>query len=586
MSVVFSKNLGKILTQVSTGIYSEFVPASTLAMVELATDMLNQLRDPILINFTLLNSHFSDFHPHCVYWDTDLLGWSTDALNVYDITDHSITCSSAHLSTFMVLIESVTAVSPIDVILNYVIFGIGGIALICLLMAIILLALLCRKLLENDIYIAQFNLGISIIFLLISHIIGLLKYSLIQEHCNFIAAIVYFFSLSSTTCFLADGAAICFKLILPKVKRRIHFLLLILGWIVPVPLTVFRVIFDLDNLGVKDEYCWLSEDSSITWSMIEPILVIIFITLIALLISLISCCLSRNIELVRVAKFAFSSHFLLALFIIAPWVVNIINVYVSVPYYRWVYTSMIALLGFLFFMLYAIRNKSIRSKLRLFKYRSKKDLEIEQEFALNGDPPSRLLDSRTNLDVIVGFQNPLYDKLEGATPYLKEKLVDEYPNKGYSNPLHENIYAELNTNDETNVKDPTEGTPQPKRKLMDEYLEKGYDNPVCENIYFEETTSKSNTLDEANVKDSLEEIEGATPFLKEKSMDEYSGKGHDDSVSETSELNPFSLKSSKLFDSVYNQLSDFGLFPNGGSFLDVTDNNEPDVPLGAIRGEP
>ncbi|KAI6653805.1 EGF-like domain-containing protein [Oopsacas minuta] len=451
VSVMYSNNLGRILTQISSGFYSDFVPASTLVMVELATDIPNQLRNPIHINFALLDTQSSYYNTHCVYWDTALYGWSSIGLDVYDITNDSVTCSSAHLSTFMVLTEPITAVNPIDVILNYIVYGISGIAVMCLLLSIILLTFLGRELLESDIYIAQFSLCVSILLFLISHVIGILNYSLIQEHCNIIAMVVYFCSLSSTTCFLADGAAICFKFVLPKMKRRIHIILLILGWIVPIPLTVFRVVFDSDNLGVKDQHCWLSKEISIIWSMIEPILVIFFITFIVLIISLIRCCVYRNIELVRVAKFSLSSHFLLAPFMIAPWVVTLVNIYIPVPYYRWVCTSFIAVLGFLFFMLYAVRNNSIRSKFSRSKVRSKKISEMVDRAVINADPPSHLLEYG-DIPHVLAYNNPIYDEtneikdsMEGATPNLKEKMLDEFPEKGesYHNPVCENIYSEV-----------------------------------------------------------------------------------------------------------------------------------------------
>ena len=222
----------------------------------------------------------------------------------------------------MVLSETIVELNPIARNLTYITYAVCGISLLCLIVAIVLILSLGMKLVESDIYIAQFSLGIAITLSVISHVIGLLSYTPIQDYCNVVAVIVYFFSLAPTTCFLAEGAAICFRFVLIKVKRRIHIILIALGWIVPIPLAAFRIVSDMNNLGVQGEYCWLSSQNSIIWSMTEPILVIFFITLIGMLISIIRWCLFRKIEQVCIARFALSGHIILAPFIIAPWVLE------------------------------------------------------------------------------------------------------------------------------------------------------------------------------------------------------------------------------------------------------------------------
>ena len=440
MSVAYSKNLGKILTQNSDGIYSDSFPASTLAMIELAIDLPDQLKDTVHIQFSLLDDQTIKYGGlHCVYWNETLHGWSTSGLNVFETINKSVTCSSNHISTFMILTESITVVDPLQNIINYVIFAIAGISLFCLISAIIFFTLLGRKLIENDIYIAQYSLCISLILSILTHVIGMLKYPPIQDYCHVVAVIVYLFSVTSTTCFLAEGATICFKFILPKVKRRIYILSFILGWICPVPITVFRVVFDLNNLGVRNEYCWLASQSSTIWSMIEPILIIFFITLIAVLLSLVMCCFSRNIGLIHIAKLALKTHIIFVPIILTPWIVNIVNIYVSVPYYTWVYIGVISFQGILFLPFYALCNKSIRNKLCF----SKKD----QEAVNDEDLPSPYSVNRPIFNM--EFANPLYtaddvDKLQdGAIPYLEDKLLFGDMKDGHITPAHENEYAEL-----------------------------------------------------------------------------------------------------------------------------------------------
>ena len=49
-------------------------------------------------------------------------------MSVYDMTSHdSITCSSTHLSTFMVLFEDVIVeLNPVERILTYIIYAVCG----------------------------------------------------------------------------------------------------------------------------------------------------------------------------------------------------------------------------------------------------------------------------------------------------------------------------------------------------------------------------------------------------------------------------------------------------------------------------
>ena len=434
--------------------YEEYAPASVLAMVELATDLPNQLKTPIHLNFSFLNTQHSNYHAYCVHWDTATQGWSEHGLSVYERNRDSITCSSTHLSTFMVLSETIVDESdPVEKILTYIIYAMSGISLFCLIVAIILIISLGRKLAESDIYIAQFSLGFSISLSVISHVIGLLSYEPIHDYCYVIAEIVYFFSLVSNTWFLAEGVAICFRFALLKVKRRIYIILIALGWIVPIPLAIFRVLSDMKDLGVQDEYCWFSSQISIIWSMIEPILVIFFVTLIVMFVSLVRWCSFRNMEQVRIARFALSGHIILAPFILAPWALTIANIYVTVPYYRWAYSCLIALQGILFLILYAIRNKTIRARLRICKNRKTKNRGSNQESAVELPLALQLLDKAIIINDVSGFFNPLYedeimmDSNEGATPYPMEKLPEgpeKLPETGYNNIVCENQYAELN----------------------------------------------------------------------------------------------------------------------------------------------
>ena len=454
VSVLYSKTVGQILTRSSSGPYAEYEPASTLAMVELATNLPNQLKDPIHLNFSILNTGQRSLNPHCVYWDSATQGWSEQGLSVYNMTHDSITCASTHLSTFMVLFEDVILESNlVDPILTYIIYVVYGISLLCLTLAIVMMISLGKKLVESDIYIAQFSLGFAITLSVTIHLIGLINYQPIRDNCNIIAEIVYFFSIVSSTCFLAEGAAICFRFVLIKLKRRIHILLLALGWIVPIPLAVFRGVLDLEDLGIQDKYCWFSSKSSVIWSMTEPIAFILFVALIGMLVSILRCCSIRKIEQVRIARFALSGHMMLAPFILAPWALTIADIYVVVPYYRWGYSSLIALQGILFLFLYAIRNKTIRTQLRNCKNRKPKDGEndhVLEEIPLPLHPSAKPEPINSN----IGFSNPIYDekvkedRCEGATPYQQGKLSDvvvpKQPVLGHINRACDNDYEELN----------------------------------------------------------------------------------------------------------------------------------------------
>ena len=143
-----------------------------------------------------------------------------------------------------------------------------------------------------------------------------------------------------------------------------------------------------------------------------------------------------------------SGHIILAPFILAPWALTIANIYVTVPY-----SCLIALQGILFLILYAIRNKTIRARLRICKNRKTKNRGSNQESDVELPLALQLLDKAIIINVIAKFSNPLYedeimmDSNEGATPYPMEKLPErpeKLPETGYNNIVCENQYAELN----------------------------------------------------------------------------------------------------------------------------------------------
>ena len=114
---------------------------------------------------------------------------------------------------------------------------------------------------------------------------------------------------------------------------------------------------------------------------------------------------------------------------------------------------MITLQGILFLILYAIRNKTIRARLRICKNRKTKNRGSNQESAVELHLVLQLLDKAIIINDISGFSNPLYedeimmDSNEGATPYPMEKLPErpeKLPETGYNNTVCENQYAELN----------------------------------------------------------------------------------------------------------------------------------------------
>ena len=442
ISVLYSKTLGQILTQSSSG---EYEPASTLMTIELASDLPRQLKNPIRIQFSVFNPENSDYN--CVYWDNATQKWSDYGLNVFEKNRDSITCSSTHLSMFMVLFQStINGSNRVETVLIYLICVVYVASLVCLIVGIVLIISLGKKLVERDIYIAQLSLGFAVTLSVTSYLIGV---SSIRDSCNIIAGIVYFFSLASTTCFLAEGVAICFKFVLHKVKRRIHIILIALGWIVPIPLAVFRIVSDWNNLGVKGQYCWLSSQNSVTWSMTEPILIIFFITFICMLVSLIRWRILGEIEEVRIARFALIGHMILAPFILSPWILTIFNMYVPVSFYKWAISILIALQGILFLILYAIRNKTILSQIRICKNRKPKDGEIGQKYPSESPQPMHFLPELIN-EAMLNNTTPIYegknsqDSNSGAIPYQNQEIIEKIKTEHevvYDNPMYEYIYA-------------------------------------------------------------------------------------------------------------------------------------------------
>ena len=451
ISVLYSKTLGQILTQSSSG---EYEPASTLTMIELATDSPNQLKNAIHLNFPILNTEQKNnkVNTHCVYWDSASQRWSDRGLSVYERDQDSITCSSTHLSTFIVLFETKVKSNLVETVLKYIIYAVYGVSLICLVVAIVLIVSLGKKLVESDIHIGQLSLGIAITFSVTSYLIGVFSSESARDPCNIIAGSVYFFSLASTTCFLAEGVAICFKFVLHKVKRRIHIILIALGWIVPIPLAVFRIVSDWNNLGVKGQYCWLSSQNSVTWSMTEPILIIFFITFICMSVSLIRWRSIKDIEKVVIARFALIGHMILAPFILSPWILTIFNMYVPVSFYKWAVSILIALQGILFLILYAIRICWNRKK-KVGGNGENNDIPVESLLQLRSlDRPTTIRDE-ISYSKLNTYEEITTDFNEGAKHYPNEELTEK-PEKQTEidyKPFPNEDHAEYNLLEESKV---------------------------------------------------------------------------------------------------------------------------------------
>ena len=346
-----------------------------------------ELSSPVTISFkqsaddtALVNS--GAYSRNCGYWNTNLGKWSTDGLIGYQDTSGHYECMTSHFTSFSVLIKPNSIGNDTStteqLALSIVTYILCSISLIALIASIVVFLLLGKELIKKDLYIVHLNFAISLSISLFFFVFGVQTARDNVVVCGVVAGVLHYSFLSVFSWSFCEAIQVLYMLYALFSTRRICIYLMVLGWGLPLPIVAITAGIRWYNYGVAGQYCWLSTENGTVWSFIGPALTIVFINLFLMVIAVVRIISGMRAKLQEMTQFrqarvvAFGTLVLTPVLGI-PWIVAVLNFFVSVSLFQWIFVLLNTPQGLLFFLLYVLNNRDMLRKLSRRKMVSERD---------------------------------------------------------------------------------------------------------------------------------------------------------------------------------------------------------------------
>ncbi|XP_076802640.1 adhesion G-protein coupled receptor G6-like isoform X1 [Clavelina lepadiformis] len=311
----------------------------------------------------------------CVFWDfrmQDGAGdWSDAGCSRTNITSNvnntEVACSCNHMTHFAVILDTSAFYAPEYV--TYITIAGCIISIICLLATLV--TNLAFKQLRNKLHQkVLIHISISLLILNIAFLIGIDKTEE-KTFCFVISVILHYAVLLSWAWMLAEGVFLFRTLVLSTTGAGSGACFIwttaALCYIIPGVVVVTVVMTSMTGYQ-SSRYCWLSQDP-LLYSVVIPVGIVLAINCVIFLIIMYSITLRsrhfrKNIDKKRLSqalKRALCVMFVLGL----PWVFGYIMLLVNDDQTKEIFSVLFtvfnAFQGFAIFILYCVRQESVRS---------------------------------------------------------------------------------------------------------------------------------------------------------------------------------------------------------------------------------
>lgn len=455
LGMVVSHELGGIIKIVMSKGKTGARPASKFVTLGVAEQRGKvELSSPVSISFkqsaedsSLVNS--GAYTRNCGYWNTALGKWGTDGLTGYQDTSGHYECVTSHFTSFSVLIKP----NPIgndtstteQLALSIVTYILCSISLIALIASIVVFLLLGKELIKKDLYIVHLNFAISLSIALLLFIFGVETAKDNVVVCGVVAGILHYSFLSVFSWSFCEAIQVLYMLYALFSPRRIFVYLMVLGWGLPLPVVAVTAGIRWYNYGVAGEYCWLSTENGTVWSFIGPALTIVFINLFLMVIAVVRIISGMRAKLQEMPRFrqarvvAFGTLVLVPVLGI-PWIVAVLNFFVSVSLFQWIFVILNTPQGLMFFLLYVLNNRDMLKKLTSRKMVSERDRSRTTEKSRLDYSPNRSIakfKKRSTCSIVNSeacvTETPMQETIP-EFPAVEETCVVTEGNFGMQNP--------------------------------------------------------------------------------------------------------------------------------------------------------
>ena len=316
--------------------------------------------------------------------------WSTSGLTT-NATDNNITfCDSDHFTSFAVFVTPREIpdddLSRIASIVSYVLVSISFIALIISLVLFLLSGKNFFKVEANIIYF-NYCLAMTLAFGLFLFGIESGKFHIIM--CMVIAFLLHYIWLAVFIWTLCNGILIMYKLTIGELiecccdflvlnymddlflphlgilrEHKIYPYLIVFGWSSPLIIPIITIAIKHKNYVNPEQHCFITHEDGLIWSFIGPILVILLINLIILAFATIRIATTKfgteKIDEKQALRKGILSLLILTPLLGIPWLLLLLNIFISDPIVQWSFILINGLMGVFFFLAITLRNTEVK----------------------------------------------------------------------------------------------------------------------------------------------------------------------------------------------------------------------------------
>ena len=358
------------------------------------------------------------------------------------LTGDVVVCRPEHLTSFGVLVRSQDIDIPFaeTLALSIVSYLLLIISLIFLIASIVLFLISAEKFFKVETNILYFNYAFSLTLATSVFIFGIQTAKDSPAGCSIVTFLLHYFWLSVFSWSFAISVFMIYILFFGVVqRRRIWWLMMLLGWGLPLPIVIITAAVGLSR-GVEGyvtigDHCFISYQDGLIWGFFVPFILLVVATTILAVITVIKIFLSVRGKGEQIDEFEAVKKTALTVIVLlpvlsAPWILGIINAFitsfVATTFIEWVTILLTAPTGVLFFFLVVVRNAQVqevvfRMKPLLPTTASQTSSTTASKFTM---PQKAKQDATLQRDEPSAITNPAYEATSKAPEVTKDAVTE------------------------------------------------------------------------------------------------------------------------------------------------------------------
>ena len=277
------RNIGQLLPSKGTQYIGSLVISSQISFS-------NGISSSSLTNLSFMVSPEGDsFTAACFYWDFITSAWSSKGITETVTDKRNVKCSSSHLTSFAVLLQTTQHQGPSYVPAPIPLISFIGCGVSLFFLTVTFIFLRCCK--KNPNTLRNFvpvNIIAGLAMTLVIFLGGIRLDEQNETACKTASSLIQYFWLSALSWMMCTAILLCLMLVcsFKHLKSR-HWVFVSIGWGLPLPIVLFGLIlwhkyYFIPNGSGQNLYCWISADDGIVWIFAGPALGIFVITLFLL----------------------------------------------------------------------------------------------------------------------------------------------------------------------------------------------------------------------------------------------------------------------------------------------------------------